>query len=372
MERNSWRRTAERVQQDIIRLGHAGLDTTALRAALLKRLRKVIPIDLAAFETVDPATLLFTSTLVDEPLAPAVPRLMKNEILSDDVNKFWELARGKRPVGQLHVATQGRLERSSRYRDVFEPMHLGDELRAALRLGDLSWGCLCLHRERSAPRFTAEEASFLERVAPHMALGLRTPLLLSQAIGSEAPEGPGVLMLSDDLTLVGMTPPAERWLAEIAAHDWPRTSGLPISVYAIATSLQEIERGEMPLRVTAPRMRLRTAAGHWLVLQASRLAGQIGRGLIAVVIEAARPLEIAPFIAQAYDLSPRERAVTQLVLQGRSTNEIAAAIQVSVHTVQDHLKAIFDKAGVRSRRELVARMSAQYHQPQIEIAAASI
>lgn len=367
MERKSWWRAAERVQQDIVRLGHAGLDTIALRTAFLKQLRKVIPIDLAAFETVDPATLLFTSSLVDEPLASAIPRLMRNEILSDDVNKFWELARGKSPVGQLHVATQGRLERSSRYRDVFEPMYLGDELRAALRLGDLSWGCLCLHRERSAPRFTAEEAGFLERVAPDLALGLRASLLLGQAIGSAAPDAPGVLMLSDDFSLVGTTPPAERWLAEIAAYDWPGTRGLPISVYAVATRLQAIERGDA--QAAAPRMRLRTAAGHWLALHASRLAGQIGQGLIAVVIEAARPLEIAPFIAQAYDLSPRERAVTQLVLQGRSTNEIAAAIHVSVHTVQDHLKAIFDKAGVRSRRELVAQMCAQ-HQPQIEIAAA--
>ncbi len=117
----------------------------------------------------------------------------------------------------------------------------------------------------------------------------------------------------------------------------------------------------------APQVRVRTQSGHWLVLHASRVSGKVGQGPIAIVIEAARPIEIAPLIAQAYDLSPRERAVTQLVLRGLSTAEIAAEIHVSANTVQDHLKAIFDKVGVRSRRELVAQIFAQQYEPKMEM-----
>lgn len=106
------------------------------------------------------------------------------------------------------------------------------------------------------------------------------------------------------------------------------------------------------------------ASGRWLTIYASRTRESGSTANIAVIIEEAKPSEIAPLIISAYALSPREARVTRMVLQGLSTKEIATGIHLSPYTVQDHLKVIFEKVGVRSRRELVARIFDQYHWPQ--------
>lgn len=66
-----------------------------------------------------------------------------------------------------------------------------------------------------------------------------------------------------------------------------------------------------------------------------------------------------------YGLTAREREVTRLTMVGLSTREMASRLQLSPYTVQDHLKSIFDKVEVRSRRELVAQLFLQQCAPRL-------
>jgi DNA-binding CsgD family transcriptional regulator len=105
-----------------------------------------------------------------------------------------------------------------------------------------------------------------------------------------------------------------------------------------------------------PTMRVRARSGQWLTVHASRLTGPPGEQRISIVIEEADASSTMPMRLSAYGLSPREAEVATLVLRGTSTRAISATLHISEHTVQDHLKAVFDKVGVRSRRELVGTM----------------
>lgn len=82
---------------------------------------------------------------------------------------------------------------------------------------------------------------------------------------------------------------------------------------------------------------------------------------VAVVVEPARPAELAPLILLAHGLTKREAEVAQLILQGKPTKVVARDLRISQNTVEDHLKAIFGKVGVGSRGQLTATIFSEHY-----------
>ncbi len=56
-------------------------------------------------------------------------------------------------------------------------------------------------------------------------------------------------------------------------------------------------------------------------------------------------------------LTPSERQVSELAAEGLSNKEIAAALYVTVNTVEVHLARAYTKLGVRSRSQLAKRLA---------------
>jgi DNA-binding NarL/FixJ family response regulator len=57
------------------------------------------------------------------------------------------------------------------------------------------------------------------------------------------------------------------------------------------------------------------------------------------------------------ELTETERRIAELVAEGKSNKQVAAALFLSVHTVGDNLKQVYRKLDVRSRTELARRLS---------------
>jgi len=347
---------AARREADLVRRCYAGLDGAAFQAGAVRAIHALLPVDAVFFATADPVTLLFTGAAADDPLAAATAQFLDNEFGHHDVNKFQSLAAGAQHVATLDAATRGQRAASARYREIMSPLGLGDELRAALVTPAGCWGYLCLHRADSPHGFTPAEVRLIGRLAPHLGNGCRHSL----TVPPRDPSGmtataPGVVVLHPDLTVAAITGEAERWLAHMADRR-PGPGHLPVAVYAVAARLKSIDSGTAQPDA-APTVRVPSTTGGWLVLHASHLNGSAG-GDIAVIIEPAHPGIAAPLLLSSQGLTPREREVALLVLRGASTQAIAAQLHLSAYTVKDHLKSIFDKTGVRSRRDLVAHVLA--------------
>jgi DNA-binding CsgD family transcriptional regulator len=292
----------------------------------------------------------------------AAPQWALNEYYQDDVNKLADVARSRRGISTLHEATGGDPASSPRWH--FNMTLGGDqELIAALRTpAGQVWGALGLYREPGQQLFDDTELAFVRLVAPSLAEGARRALLVGEATDPEGPDAPGLVVLSQQGEVESATPGVERWLQELPDGDWD-AGRLPSAVLAVAgRALRTAEHPDQPGEVAVARVLSRS--GTWVVLHGAALVSG-GAHRVAVIVEPAHPARIAPLLMSAYGLTEREQQVTRLVLQGNSTAEIAERLVVSTHTVQQHLKSIFDKTGVRSRRDLVGKVFFAHYEPRL-------
>jgi DNA-binding CsgD family transcriptional regulator len=331
---------------------YAGLDALALGREVVRRLRPVLGVDAAFVATVDPATLLFTSAASEDPLTEAAPLFLANELGGRDVNRFTELAAGPVPVRTLDQATRGDRDQSDRHAAIMRPLGLGDELRVALRTRQACWGVMCLHREAGAAGFSQRDRDIVARIAPHVAEELRRALLAGYSRDPQPPLGHGVVILDAAGSVTSVNDAAERWLAQIPESDWPASAQLPVPLLAAAAAVEAAWAGQGP---RAPSVRLRTVRGDWLSVHASLLHGSDDRSTV-LVLEQPGPGDIASLILDSHGVTGAQAKVVALVLRGYSTKQIVSELAISQYTVQEHLRAAFDKLGVRSRQELAAAL----------------
>lgn len=356
-----------RVRDDIVRLVHRGLPVPDYSRAVGDALGRAVPSEGTCLMTVDPATMLPTAEYVENGMpAPELLRLVDIEAREPDFNKWTELAHGHHAAASLSEVTAGQLDRSVRQREIRRPRGFSDELRAVLGGGVGTWGQLTVFREAKRPYFSSAEVQFVSSMAGVIADGLRRGLLLGAARAGD--EDVGVLVLDADDGVSMANRAADRWLDELGTGDRVGAA-LPLVIPAVARRARALcdpaaSNAAASTDGRVARARARTRSGVWLTVRASLLGGG-PEPSVAVMLEAARPAEMAPLMVDANGFTDGERRVTELVAQGLSTRQIAGRLHVSAYTVQDHLKSIFAKSDTGSRGDLIARLFVDHYAPSL-------
>ncbi|MBA3778521.1 MAG: helix-turn-helix transcriptional regulator [Chloroflexi bacterium] len=353
----SMRHAQQMALERIRRLSCAGLDVAGYLDEVNPIVSHVVPNQAGEqkapyWYTVDPASHLVTS-VYGQGCDVEPSEYMKWELFAEDVMKTADVLANPRGVQTLHEVTDGHPERSPIYKETMVPHGMSQELLVALRssTGE-NWGATRLNRAPGDPMFSPHEIGFMAAAAPLIAEGVRRGLLVGEATDPDQPNAPGLAVIGLDGRLESTSSSAQEWFARFPAdHGWQ--DGVPISVFAVAAdAVRDAEQGGGG---GASTVRIPMMDGGWAVVQGAVLSAN-GDSAVTVIIEPAHPNRIAPLLMSIYGLTDREREVTRQVMLGGSTTEVAGHLRMSPHTLQQHLKNIFEKTCVSSRGELVAKI----------------
>jgi len=311
-------------------------DDRRLRRGVLEALRLDIDFDSFVWLLTDPLTGIGTAPLAEVPSRDRLPELIR---LRYQVRPRWTTLEPGRPV---HGTAWAVTLAAYGVRDVVTVLFSD-------RFG--LWGVLDLWRTGEA--FDQRELDALALVAADVTAALRraqAQALATVPTGPAAYDGPAVLVLGPDLRPRTQTAPTEVYLRALLP---PEADGPPVpaAAYNVAAQLLSIEAG---VDHGSPVARAHLAGGRWLTFGAARL-GQDGDSDIAVTISPIEPRDRLQLFGRAHGLTNRESEVLGCLADGEDTRGVGGRLHLSVLTVQDHLKGVFEKTGIHSRRTLLSR-----------------
>ncbi|MFE0021137.1 helix-turn-helix transcriptional regulator [Amycolatopsis sp. NPDC059021] len=255
-----------------------------------------------------------------------------------------ELARRPVPAGLVGVGG-GRRDREMRR--LFDAHGVGSELRVLLRDAHGVWGSLALLRSAGGRTFDRADATRVLERTPELIATVRRHVL-SGPVRPVAPEpAPGVFVVDPAGKIVGATSAASWWAERLREHH--PASWVDALITGLAT--QTRQSAAAPPVMHGPAVRF----GRWISAEGQLLAPD---GSVTVLVRAVPPRQLLGSLGGWYGITARERQVIGCLLDGAAAKQVARRLEMSVHTVHDHLKAVHRKFGVAGRAELLAVLNA--------------
>ena len=366
-------RAQQEARRQIAGLVGSKLHPGPLASQFLGALLKVVPADGGGLGGLDTVTLLVNRVLAVVPGTQSLaPGFWRNVYLSDPVPALLPpvLMRTGIPVVVLHR----HLERSlglpkhllravsevEEYRAFYavQPQP-GGSLRAGFAADGRWIAQLELTRRESTSPFRAGDVEFVRLVAPTVGRALRAAFDREHAaaFGAEEAglEAPGVIVLGPGGREQLRTPAADVWLDLLRRSEAGDHRHLPGAVHGAVAGLRAGLGGAHNAAVRA------WTPGGPLRVQA---APADDKGAVSIVLTPEQP-PVLPELPAEWPLTQTERRVLERLVCGLSNRELAAELHVSVNTIQTHLAHAYEKLGVRSRSQLLARFFRESYWPTL-------
>ena len=359
-------------RQQLMQLEQRGLLPDALGLRLLAALQLAVPADIQGLFGVDPGSLLFNRLLAvnasavaqqlawlehvylnERPPAVSFPGLMRAHLPVVAIHDRFETSWGT-PAGlfaPLSAADHYRV-----YHEVNTPA--GGVLRGCFAVDGQWIAALELGRLEARHPFQRSEVAFLRLLTPLIARMLRAAFEREHALASIDSSGPdvaGVLVLGPDRRLLFHNAAAEQWCDRLRARE-AEGGRLPTAVVSAAACLQAGKDSSDHRIVRVP-----TQVGNIRVEASFGLED----GSTTIVLSPERP-PARPELPLSWSLTPQQHQILSLVARGLSNRQVATKLVISENTVASHLSHAYEKLGVHSRSEFLARLFHETYWPMLQ------
>jgi DNA-binding CsgD family transcriptional regulator len=342
-----------------------GLGGEAIMPSLLKALHDLVPSDSNGFFWVD-AEYELSNLWAERMLPPDVMALYFREFYNRPGHafkaEFLDMARNR--PGVVRVTRNESFYKTDYYNLIWRNLNAHHAMYALIHERDRCLGQLSIYRAASDPPFTQREENLVASVTRYIAHGL-----LARRMAQN--DAAGFYRDSDYEGLIILTPhghpqymsPVGRKLLFMATHPQISRSTasalaaetLPAALARICSNLGKVFKGEdapPPLLYTENAWGRFVFRAYWL--EQDPLASG---GLIGVTVQHQEPLPIKLLDAmKTRPLSAKQKEVILLLAEGASHTGIADRLNVSLNTVNYHVKQIYDKLDVHGRADLLAKL----------------
>jgi DNA-binding NarL/FixJ family response regulator len=252
------------------------------------------------------------------------------------------------------VADIKKLRNSFYYNEFLRPIGIGHVLAAfvPIRTFDNEIMLLGLHRPADMKPFDREDAKWLEFFRPAISSVLTNFSL--QAAFSCA--NTAISAMSSGETPIGLVIMDDQFMV---VHANPKgLTDLGLMKSGPDERLKEIIRSANATKRRGPDIPTVLTFGDTgnltVTINRATIPGAGNRLVITTAQSSIKNKMIER--SQTFDFSAREMQIAQLIATGLANENIAHQLGISTRTVENHLRAIYLKAGVNSRTQLVARM----------------
>jgi DNA-binding CsgD family transcriptional regulator len=326
----------------------AGGDSIALREDVSKQLMRYLRADAYCAMEIDPFTTLPVHDVNHGWPREYVTPLVENALFASRTADTGFLTRHTRRALILDELLGSASPKQDPYfQHHVLPFGYRHEIQFMCVAGGLPRALFTFNRRSERGPFEGRHLRLLEAVAPHVGAAMHAACVRSALVERPAPET-GLIVLGPD----GTVEQTNRVGARLLGPGTKQASLLGLDVF-LGLMRRSLREGKPPPVTTMSLTDPSTQSSYRLIGEHSIARDGLARAL--VLLEPARPIDSEIGLLRL-GLTAREALVVGEVLRDESIVACAARLGCAPATVTRHLKNVFGKLAVGSRRELALRL----------------